>query len=68
MHSLEYFNTKQAAELYGLSESWLAKLRVFGGGSPYLKLGRRVLYERASFERWLTSHQRPSTSRQSQAA
>ena len=68
MQSSEYLNTEQAAERYGLSKSWLAKLRVLGGGSPYLKLGRRVLYERASFERWLTSHQRPSTSHQSQAA
>ena len=68
MQSPEYLNTKQAAERYGLSGSWPAKLRVFGGGSPYLKLGRRVLYERSSFERWLTSHQRPSTSNQSKAA
>jgi hypothetical protein len=58
----EYFNTKQAAQRYSLSASWLSKLRVFGGGSPYLKIGRRVVYERATFEKWLASHRRVSTS------
>ena len=53
MQSQEYLNTKQAAERYGLSESWLTKLRMFGGGSPHLKVGPRVLYERSTFERWL---------------
>lgn len=67
MHSSEYFNTKQAAERYGLSESWLTKLRVFGGGSPHLKVGRRVLYERSEFERWLASHRRLTTSEKTAA-
>jgi hypothetical protein len=40
MHSQENFNTQQAAEPYGLSESWLSKLRIFGDGSPHLKAGR----------------------------
>ena len=62
MHSPEYFDTKQAAQRYGLSASWLSKLRVFGGGSPYLKIGRRVVYERPAFEKWLVSHRRASTS------
>ena len=62
MDSLNYLSTKQASERYGLSESWLTKLRVYSGGSPYIKIGRRVLYERSAFEDWLTSHQRTSTS------
>jgi hypothetical protein len=62
MQSPEYFNTKQAAQRYGLSASWLSKLRVFGGGSPYLKIGRRVVYERSAFENWLDAHRRHSTS------
>ena len=61
MHSQEYLNTKQAAELFGLSGSWLTKLRMGGGGSPHLKVGRRVLYERSEFERWLISHRRLTT-------
>ena len=62
MNCTEYFSTQQAADRYGLSASWLSKLRVFGGGSPYLKIGRRVLYERSAFEDWLASHRRKSTS------
>ena len=59
MPSGDYLNTKQAAERYGLSASWLSKLRLSGNGSPYLKVGRRVLYERSAFENWLSSHRQP---------
>jgi excisionase family DNA binding protein len=59
MPSNDYMNTKQAAERYGLSASWLNKLRLSGNGSPHLKVGRRVLYERSTFEKWLASHRQP---------
>ena len=62
MASLDYLSTRQASERYGLSESWLTKLRVFGAGPEHLKVGRRVLYERTAFEDWLASHRRRSTS------
>lgn len=62
MNSPAYFNTKQAADHYGLSASWLTKLRVFGNGPEHLKVGRRVLYERETFEAWLAAHRRQSTS------
>jgi hypothetical protein len=62
MTSPEYLSTKQAAGRYGLSISWLTKLRVYGGGPPYIKIGRRCLYEPATFEGWLGSHRRTSTS------
>ena len=62
MNSPDYFSTKQASARYGLSESWLTKLRVFGTGPKYLKIGRRCLYERGEFEDWLASHKRASTS------
>jgi len=52
----------QVAKRYGLSGSWLSKLRVYGGGSAHLKVGRRVLYERSTFESWLASHGRLTTS------
>lgn len=58
----EYLSTRQASERYGLSESWLTKLRVFGTGPEHLKVGRRVLYERSMFEDWLNQHRRTSTS------
>ena len=57
-----YFDAKEAARRFGLSESWLAKLRVKGGGPSHIKCGRRVLYEAKSFEDWLEARRRSSTS------
>jgi predicted DNA-binding transcriptional regulator AlpA len=53
---------REAADLSGLSKSTLDKLRVFGGGPPYLKIGRRVVYDPADLVQWLASHRRESTS------
>ena len=58
----QYFDTKQAAERYGLSCSLLAKLRVYGGGPSFIRAGRRVLYDASTFEGWLESHRRNNTS------
>lgn len=52
-----YLTTREAAELSGLSVSYLNKLRCFGGGSPYLKVGRKCIYRRDQFEAWLAKHQ-----------
>jgi hypothetical protein len=57
-----YFDTKEASQRYGLSASWLAKLRVNGGGPSHIKCGRRVLYEAKSFEDWLEAQRRSTTS------
>ena len=57
-----YHDTRTIAERYGLSASWLAKLRVYGGGPSHIKVGRRVLYDIATFEHWLEDHRRSSTS------
>lgn len=62
MTNHHYLSTKQAAERYGLSVSWLTKLRVYGGGPAYIKIGRRCLYEPAAFDDWLNQHRRTSTS------
>jgi predicted DNA-binding transcriptional regulator AlpA len=55
-------STEQAASYTGLSASTLSKLRVFGGGPRYLKLGRRVAYDVADLDTWLASKRRSSTS------
>ena len=62
MASEDYLTTKQAAQLSGLSVSYLNKLRCFGGGSPFLKIGRKCIYRRDQFEAWLAKHQCGSTS------
>ena len=35
------------------SEKWLAKLAVTGGGPPYWKNGRAVLYQRETLDAWV---------------
>ena len=51
-----------AAAYVGISASTLNKLRVFGGGPRYLKLGRRVAYDVRDLDTWLASKRRSSTS------
>lgn len=51
-----------AAAYIGLSASTLNKLRVFGGGPVFLKLGRRVVYDPADLDIWLCARRRRSTS------
>jgi hypothetical protein len=62
MASDNYLTTKQSAQLSGLSASYLNKLRCLGGGSPFLKVGRKCIYRRDEFEAWLAKHQCSSTS------
>jgi len=59
---LQVWDTRQAAQAYGLSVSWLNKLRVSGGGCPYIKAGRRVLYRKSDFANWVASRLRTCTS------
>lgn len=54
--------TRQAADYLGLGESTLEKLRVFGGGPFYEKLGRSVVYDVEDLERWAASRKRSNTS------
>lgn len=44
------------------TRSTLEKLRVFGGGPPYLKLGRAVRYRPADLDAWLVARLTESTS------
>ena len=41
-HTKQRLSVREAAQYLGLSASTLNKLRVFGGGPTFLKLGRRV--------------------------
>ena len=55
-------STVDAASYLGVSYSWLTKLRIFGGGPNFLKLGSRVLYRHIELDEWATTHLRQSTS------
>jgi predicted DNA-binding transcriptional regulator AlpA len=52
----------EAASYVGLSVSSLNKLRLFGGGPRYLKLGKRVVYDTRDLDAWLKARRRTSTS------
>lgn len=53
---------EEAAKYVGLSVSFMNVKRVRGDGPPYIKLGRRVVYDRADLDLWLESRKRLSTS------
>ena len=53
---------KQAAELLGVSLSWLAKSRLRGDGIPYTKLGRSIRYTLGAIRTFLKLNTRLSTS------
>lgn len=44
-----------AAEYLGVSKSLLDKLRCYGGGPVYSKLGATVIYSTADLDAWVTS-------------
>lgn len=54
--------TREAAEYLSLSKSKLEKLRCYGGGPTYLKLGRTVVYDPKSLDSWIDANRRKSTS------
>ena len=54
--------SKIAAGRLDISESTLAKLRLYGGGPTYSKLGRRVVYRPDDLDEWVTRNRHQSTS------
>jgi predicted DNA-binding transcriptional regulator AlpA len=52
---------QEAAARVGLSKSTLDKLRCFGGGPAYFKLGRAVVYSTEALDDWLAARSRTST-------
>jgi hypothetical protein len=57
----EPIDAAAAAGLMGLAPSTLAKMRCFGGGPPFLKLGRKVVYRRADLADWLNARRVANT-------
>ena len=64
MQTLEHrkVSAPEAAQYLGISASTLSKLRVFGGGPKFHKLGRRVVYDIRDLDGWFEARQRSSTS------
>ena len=53
---------KEAAAYIPLSASKLNKLRLYGGGPIYTKVGGRILYDRRHLDEWISAGERRSTS------
>ena len=58
----EMLDVKTAAKRLGLSKSTLDKLRVYGGGPRFSKLGRSVRYSATDLDTWVAENRRASTS------
>lgn len=54
-------NVTSAAEALTCSASYLNKLRVTGGGPPFVKIGARVAYDPADLAAWLEAQKRTTT-------
>ena len=53
---LELLTPREAAAYLRVSKSYLDKLRVYGGGPRFLRLGRRkVLYRKSNLKAWLAA-------------
>ncbi|WP_395396512.1 helix-turn-helix domain-containing protein (plasmid) [Novosphingobium sp. BL-8A] len=50
--SQSFLINNEAAAFLRLSPRTLEKYRVIGGGPPFHKFGRRVLYARADLQQW----------------
>ena len=58
----EYGSVQVAARMLDLSESKMNKLRVYGGGPPFVKFGATVRYHIPSLLEWAAAQTRRSTS------
>jgi predicted DNA-binding transcriptional regulator AlpA len=65
---MEVLNVIKAADYTGLSKSSLDKLRVYGGGPLYIKVGARVVYDRVDLDTWLTGKKVANTSQSANIA
>jgi predicted DNA-binding transcriptional regulator AlpA len=63
-NSGKMLRTKEAAPYCGSCASTFEKLRLYGGGPLYSKLGRRVVYDTRDLDAWLAANKRRSTSDQ----
>ena len=52
----------EAGEYVGFTAGWLAKLRIYGGGPNFIKLGRKIRYARSDLDAWIAAGRSGSTS------
>jgi excisionase family DNA binding protein len=44
---------EEAAEYLKFTSGWLAKLRLFGGGPRFVRLGRKIRYTQSALDEWI---------------
>lgn len=59
---------EEAAARLSVSKSHLNKLRIAGGGPPFVKIGARVAYDQADLATWLDGQKRQDTGHKSEAS
>lgn len=59
---IELLTTDQAAKRLGLARQTLAIMRLRGSPLPFIKLGRRVLYDPTDIATFIAANRRRSTS------
>lgn len=59
MNSAQFLSSPQVADRLGISERSLARLRAEGGGPPFVKIGRRVVYSPAALASWVQQREQP---------
>jgi excisionase family DNA binding protein len=62
MNTQELLTTGQAAQRLGVSISYLNKLRLYGGGPVFVKIGAKVLYDQTDLAEWIEARKHRSTS------
>ncbi len=60
-----YLTPPEAAEYLRISTSTLAKLRVYGGGPAFTRIGRAIRYTRTELDAFMAARVARSTSEQS---
>lgn len=53
-----YLDTRQAAVYLGLGPTLLKRMRATGEGPPYVRAGRRVIYDRFDLDDWMARRKR----------
>ncbi len=65
MESATYLTPPEAAQYLRTSVSTLAKLRVYGGGPAFTRIGRAIRYRRAELDAYMAARIARSTSERS---
>jgi excisionase family DNA binding protein len=60
----QYLTPPEAAEYLRISVSTLAKLRVYGGGPAFTRIGRAIRYARTELDAFMAARTARSTSEQ----